>query len=210
MFPETCVARVCSPNVSQFCRTGKIVSNVNFCFQQTKYVFATRQKHSVFPRGTEPSATFVRQHLDSYAAVSSADNSPTIVRNAPLSFLLLSHNLPGPVFRFFCFYSSTGLQSQQSQHWLQHRPCCDRQVCKKNVAGQSRPNSPRSGPIWKCAFTRGVSRNMFPRLAISVSYIFSRVSYQFCHPVNIYGNMFPLYARPLKSSLYFHDSLFFF
>lgn len=41
-------------SVSQFCRTGNIFSNVSFCFQEPKYVSATRQKHSVFSRGIEP------------------------------------------------------------------------------------------------------------------------------------------------------------
>ncbi len=53
MFPETLAACACFPNVSQLCHTGSIVSSVNFCFQKAKFASATRQKHSVFPRGME-------------------------------------------------------------------------------------------------------------------------------------------------------------
>ena len=113
---------------------------------------------------------------DLYAAVSSADNSHTIVRNGPLSFLLLGHNLSGPFFRFYCPSSSS------------HRATITVITTLTSTSAILRSSSVQE----KCLKVR-----MHPWCFRKPFSTFSQFGerhdfscFQFCHPANIYGNMF--------------------
>ena len=182
MFPETFVVRACFPNISQFCHTRNIVTTFASekqnmfpqhgrnipCFRDAWKAcfpmfpsFATNG--NIMSARLRNVATFILIKL-LYEAVSSADNSLTMVSKAPLSFLLCSHNRLGPFFRFPVRHLLKWPQRPQARHWCQHRLFWDHQVSTKCCW----PQSPRWKPIFKSAHApshvSGISGNMFPRL----------------------------------------------
>ena len=88
---------------------------------------------------------FIHRHKTLYEAVSSSDNTSTIVWNAPSRFLFSATTCLVLSFVFSVLHHPpTGPQGPQAEHSRIHRPFCRQSSSyNKTVADQSRPHSPK-------------------------------------------------------------------